>query len=481
MTGKVIDTYYYDAFGNIMEEEGDTNNPYRYAGYQYDAETGLYYLNARMYDPKIARFLQEDTYSGDPNDVLSLNLYTYCQNDPLTYDDPSGHFRIAIGAGLGFLIGAGASMISDAVSGEFSLKKNWKKYLGAGVQGGVIGATAGATMGASLLTMGATGLGAGAVGNTANQVIRNSGFNNFSAKELAVSSVATGVALPAGKAASGLASKAAEKFVSQVLQKTAQGGIIGGTAGSAGGFAGNVTDQTWDIASGTKDTFDTGSLIRDTGLGAITGFGIGTGIGYLGTKLPTNKTNVNKPTNQVTKPVQGNLNEEIGLINSPANRVGNNALKLLPAPKERLMLPMRAGGIKGGSKTPSEIAQSWQGTGKYPGVDTYKDITIKQDKIIYRGEPNGTEYFTTRSAIERSGYDANTVFEGLQVEKNPIHGYRSSMQGYKATVDLDAAFGITKANPQFGKGGLPQIFMPNANDLINNGYLVPVDKILLKK
>ena len=123
-------------------------------------------------------------------------------------------------------------------------------------------------------------------------------------------------------------------------------GIAGDAAGNqsdtsetAPFFAGNVTDQTWDIASGTKDTFDTGSLIRDTGLGAITGFGIGTGIGYLGVKLPTSKTNVNKPTNQVTKPVQGNLNEEIGLINSPANRVGNNALKLLPAPPERLMLP----------------------------------------------------------------------------------------------------------------------------------------------
>ncbi|MCX7745984.1 MAG: hypothetical protein N2645_03690 [Clostridia bacterium] len=44
-----------------------------------------------MYDPKIARFLQEDTYLGDPNDPLSLNLYTYCFNNPITYDDPTGH------------------------------------------------------------------------------------------------------------------------------------------------------------------------------------------------------------------------------------------------------------------------------------------------------------------------------------------------------------------------------------------------------
>jgi hypothetical protein len=44
-----------------------------------------------MYDPKIARFLQEDTYTGNPNDPLSLNLYTYVKNNPLIYYDPTGH------------------------------------------------------------------------------------------------------------------------------------------------------------------------------------------------------------------------------------------------------------------------------------------------------------------------------------------------------------------------------------------------------
>jgi hypothetical protein len=44
-----------------------------------------------MYDPKTARFLQEDTYTGDRNDPLSLNLYTYCHNEPLMYTDPTGH------------------------------------------------------------------------------------------------------------------------------------------------------------------------------------------------------------------------------------------------------------------------------------------------------------------------------------------------------------------------------------------------------
>ncbi|NCC88540.1 MAG: hypothetical protein EOM05_11895, partial [Clostridia bacterium] len=91
-TGSIDATYYYDAFGTVLSQTGNVSNSYLYAGYQYDEETGLYYLNARMYDSVTARFVQEDTYRGNPNDPLSLNLYTYCANNPLVYHDPTGHF-----------------------------------------------------------------------------------------------------------------------------------------------------------------------------------------------------------------------------------------------------------------------------------------------------------------------------------------------------------------------------------------------------
>ena len=90
-SGTIIASYYYDAFGNIVEQSGNFSNPYRYSSYVYDEESRLYNLNARFYDASIARFMQEDTYLGNRSDPLSLNLYTYCHNNPLVYYDPMGH------------------------------------------------------------------------------------------------------------------------------------------------------------------------------------------------------------------------------------------------------------------------------------------------------------------------------------------------------------------------------------------------------
>jgi len=90
-SGTVAVQYYYDAFGVLTEETARVNNPFRYSGYEYDEESGLYYLKSRHYDPAIARFMQEDTDRGSARDPLSLNLYTYCSNEPVKYYDPSGH------------------------------------------------------------------------------------------------------------------------------------------------------------------------------------------------------------------------------------------------------------------------------------------------------------------------------------------------------------------------------------------------------
>jgi RHS repeat-associated protein len=63
----------------------------RFTGQIFDAESGLYYYNARYYDPELGRFIQADDEIPDFANPQSYNRYSYCLNDPLTYDDPTGH------------------------------------------------------------------------------------------------------------------------------------------------------------------------------------------------------------------------------------------------------------------------------------------------------------------------------------------------------------------------------------------------------
>ena len=79
-------SYQYDAFGGILKESGDIQNRIMYTGQMYDGALVQYYLRARYYNPKIGRFMQEDTYRGD-----GLNLYAYCQSNPVKYYDSGGY------------------------------------------------------------------------------------------------------------------------------------------------------------------------------------------------------------------------------------------------------------------------------------------------------------------------------------------------------------------------------------------------------
>ena len=84
--------YDYDDFG-VTTTIGDSSffNEVCYTGGIYDVSTGLYYLNARYYDPRNGRFITQDTYRGEVNNPSTLHLYAYCHNNPINYIDPSGH------------------------------------------------------------------------------------------------------------------------------------------------------------------------------------------------------------------------------------------------------------------------------------------------------------------------------------------------------------------------------------------------------
>ena len=69
-------------------------NPFRYRGYVYDNETGLYYLQSRYYDPITGRFLNADetAFLGANGTVLSGDLFAYCENDSVNCIDTDGYW-----------------------------------------------------------------------------------------------------------------------------------------------------------------------------------------------------------------------------------------------------------------------------------------------------------------------------------------------------------------------------------------------------
>ncbi|OPH62160.1 hypothetical protein BC351_02715 [Paenibacillus ferrarius] len=90
-SSNTLNTYTYDMWGNPITTQEAVAQPFRYSGEMMDDKVGLQYLRARWYDPSVGRFINKDTYEGQIDNPLSLNLYTYVENNPLTRTDPSGH------------------------------------------------------------------------------------------------------------------------------------------------------------------------------------------------------------------------------------------------------------------------------------------------------------------------------------------------------------------------------------------------------
>ncbi|WP_413409355.1 RHS repeat domain-containing protein [Paenibacillus amylolyticus] len=91
--GALLNKYQYDVWGNLELKEEKVHNPFLYSGELWDDTTRLQYLRTRWYDPNTGRFINEDTFEGELDDPLSLNLYAYVHNNPLRYVDPSGRAK----------------------------------------------------------------------------------------------------------------------------------------------------------------------------------------------------------------------------------------------------------------------------------------------------------------------------------------------------------------------------------------------------
>ena len=100
--GQAVASTSYNLYVARKTSTDTTGNPFAYNGEARD-DTGLDYLRARYYDSQGGTFLTEDSYPGEETDPLSQNRYSYVQNNPVNYTDPSGHFWNSIKKGWNYV------------------------------------------------------------------------------------------------------------------------------------------------------------------------------------------------------------------------------------------------------------------------------------------------------------------------------------------------------------------------------------------
>ncbi|MDO8303333.1 MAG: RHS repeat-associated core domain-containing protein, partial [Sedimentisphaerales bacterium] len=243
--GTLVQQYGYTAFGKERYKNNTSafNVTSRYTGQKLDDETGLYFYNARYYDPELARFIQSDTVVPSADTSQALNRYAYVKNNPLKFTDPSGHgwfskfmkkwvgtiLTVALiliapwGTGMWAMMAYGmiGSAVSTAVNGG-----NFKSF----AIGMAIGAAAGAI---------GSGIGQGLLGEAAWKAM---GQNIIGA---AIQGAIIG-------AISGAISSAV--YGGDVWKNVGEGALAGGIAGAAVGAAKQIR-ASWDAKTAAKEFF----------------------------------------------------------------------------------------------------------------------------------------------------------------------------------------------------------------------------------
>jgi RHS repeat-associated protein len=95
-SGAVLHRQKFSAYGKVTNPSWESSNPAvrrvtrGFTGHEHDPESGLINMRARLYDPRVARFISPDPVLSDVGWTQAHNRFSYVWNNPLTFVDPSG-------------------------------------------------------------------------------------------------------------------------------------------------------------------------------------------------------------------------------------------------------------------------------------------------------------------------------------------------------------------------------------------------------
>ena len=99
------------------------STPRGFTGHEHLDGVGLIHMNGRVYDPIIGRFLSADPFIQFPKSTQGLNRYTYVNNNPLSFTDPSGYIFGRIFRSIGRAIRGAVRAVGRAVRGAVSVAR----------------------------------------------------------------------------------------------------------------------------------------------------------------------------------------------------------------------------------------------------------------------------------------------------------------------------------------------------------------------